>query len=65
MTAEDFRNLLKAGKINEARNLLEVETAKAKFAPDTVTMKKGEVTITRRGKEIEQDAEGNWRLKEC
>lgn len=63
MSQDAYMALLKAGRIAEARAMLEVEIEKARFAPDTTTAKDGTVTFTRRGKEVEQDADGYWRLK--
>jgi hypothetical protein len=35
-----FLDLIKAGKIAEARKMLEAETVKAEFEPDTITRKR-------------------------
>jgi hypothetical protein len=62
--AQVFSDLIRAGKIDEARKMLDAEKLKAEFEPDTITKEAdGKVIVTRRGKEVEQDSEGNWRLK--
>jgi hypothetical protein len=62
--AKAFSDLIRAGKIDKARKMLEAETVKAEFEPDTITTETGgKVVFTRRGKEFEQDSEDNWRLK--
>ena len=59
-----FIDLLKTGKRAEARVLLEAGSIKAKFAPDAVTQKQGEPPVFKsRGKKVELDDQGNWRLK--
>jgi hypothetical protein len=63
VTADEFMDLLKQGKIDEARSALEVEKKKAKFSPTSMTVKSdGSVTFRRKGKRVEQDAEDIWRL---
>jgi len=60
----DFMDLIKAGKIEEARALIEAQKAKVKYSPDTVTVTKGKpARFTKRGKAVELDKSGNWRLK--
>lgn len=61
---EDFMTLYKAGKIKEALAWVEERKAKLKYAPDKVTISKGKARFTRKGKTVEQDANGTWRLKE-
>jgi len=63
-TPTRFTELLKAGKVDEARAMLEAEKIKAKFAPDSITQKQGESAIFfKRGKRVEVDENGNWQLK--
>ena len=63
-TPISFTELLKAGKIDEARAMLKAEKIKAKFAPDTIIQKQGESAVfTKRGKRVELDEHGNWQLK--
>ncbi|MHB1952498.1 MAG: hypothetical protein ACYCOU_02020 [Sulfobacillus sp.] len=37
----DFMDLIKEGKIEEARALVEAQRAKVKYAPDTISVVKG------------------------
>jgi hypothetical protein len=62
-SAEDFMALLNAGKINEARALLEREKEASKFAPDSAkTGKSGEAVFYRGRRRVEQNAAGEWQL---
>ncbi|NTJ68655.1 hypothetical protein G6M50_30910 [Agrobacterium rhizogenes] len=62
-SSEDFMALLNAGKINEARALLDREKEASKFAPDSVkTGKSGEAEFYRGRRRVEQNAAGEWQL---
>ena len=57
--------LIKAGKIDEARAMLQAEKTKAEFEPDTILQAEdGSVICTKRGKTVEMDENGNWKLVE-
>jgi hypothetical protein len=61
VAGEDFMDLLKAGRIEDARKLLKAEMEYAKTAPDTLTQNRdGTATFKHRGKIVERDADGNW-----
>jgi hypothetical protein len=61
MAGEDFMDMIKAGRIGDARNMLKAEMERAKTEPTTIIQNKnGTVTFKHRGKIVEQDAEGNW-----
>ncbi len=62
--AEEFMALLKAGKITEARALLETEKLNSEYAPDTVSAVKGKPPrFTKKGKPVELGDDGKWRPK--
>jgi len=64
MTARTFAALVAAGRIDDARALIERQKAQVKFAPDTIMRTaSGGVLCTRRGTVVEQDTGGTWRLK--
>lgn len=59
--SEDFTSLLNAGKIEEARALLEREKARSKFEPDTIkTGKSGEAIFYKGRRRVEQNTSGDW-----
>lgn len=59
---EKWTALLNAGKIEEARAMLEAEGINAKYEPDTGRQEKGNsVQFTKEGKSVELDGNGNWR----
>jgi hypothetical protein len=61
---EDFMELIKEGKIEEARALVEAQKVKAKYSPDTITAANGKPPrFTKKGKPVELGEDGNWRLK--
>jgi hypothetical protein len=61
---EDFMHLIKEGKIEEARALVEAQKAKVEYSPDTITAAKGKpARFTKKGKPVELGEDGNWRLK--
>jgi hypothetical protein len=61
---EDFMTLLKEGKINEARAMLEAEKLNSEYAPDAIkVMKGGPPRLTKKGKAVEVGDDGKWRLK--
>lgn len=63
-TSESFLALLKAGKIDEARDLIEREKVKAKNSPNAVLIKKdGTAKFTHKGKEVLPDSDGGWYFK--
>ena len=44
--------------------MLEAEKIKAEFNPDKMTQgRDGSVQFTKRGKTVEMDEDGNWKLK--
>jgi hypothetical protein len=60
----DFMDLIKEGKIEEARALVEAQGAKVKYSPDTISVVKGKPPrFTKKGKSVELGEDGNWRLK--
>jgi hypothetical protein len=60
----DFLALLKEGKIEEARTILETEKSKSKYAPDTINTVKGKPPrFTKKGKPVELGDDGKWCLK--
>jgi len=60
----DFMDLIKEGKIEEARALVEAQRAKVKYAPDTISVVKGKpARFTKKGKPVELGEDGSWRLK--
>ena len=60
----DFMDLIKEGKIKEARALVEAQRAKVKYAPDTISVVKGKpARFKKKGKPVELGEDGNWRLK--
>ncbi|MGB8844768.1 MAG: hypothetical protein WCC73_03760, partial [Terracidiphilus sp.] len=63
--SENFMTLLKEGKIEEARALIETEKANSKYSPDTiVAVEGGSPQFTRKGKPVELGDNGKWRLKQ-
>ena len=61
---EAFMDLVKQGKIEEARALIEAQRVKVKYAPDTITVVTGKpAQFTKRGKPVELGEDGNWPLK--
>ncbi|MGY5780306.1 hypothetical protein [Rhizobium sp. LEGMi135b] len=61
--SEELMALISAGKIEEARALLEQEKARAKFEPDTVkTGKSGEAIFYKGRRRVEQGPSGDWQL---
>ena len=61
---KDLLDLIKEGKIEEARALIEAEKVKAKYAPDTLIDVKGKPPrFTKRGKPVELGEDRNWRIK--
>ncbi len=62
--AKDLLNLIKEGRIDEARALIEAEKVKAKYAPDTLTAVKCKPPrFTKGGKPVELGEDGSWRVK--
>ena len=62
--SEDFMALLKEGKIEEVRILLEAAKLNARYAPDTVNVVKGKAAcFTKKGKPVVLGDDGKWRLK--
>jgi len=59
----DLMDLIKEGKLEEALALVEAQKPKVKYAPDKITVVKGTARFTRKGKPVERDEDGNWRLK--
>ena len=59
----DFMDLIKEGKIEEARALVEAQRVKVKYAPDTISVVKGKPQFTKKGKPVELGEDGNWRPK--
>ena len=60
----DFMDLIKERKFEEALALVEAQRAKVKYAPDKISIVKGTARFTKKGKPVEQDKDGNWRLKQ-
>jgi len=61
---DEFLNLVKAGRIAEARAMLEEQKLKLKFASDTIIQSPGKpIRFTRRGKPVEPDRAGGWKVK--
>lgn len=61
---DDFKKLMQDGKIDEARAVIREEIVKAEFHPDEVIQKPGRpVVFKRRGRLVEPDKDGNWKLK--
>lgn len=56
---EDFVNLLKQGKVNEARALLDEEKRKSAYAPDTI--KANPARFYRGSMQVELGEDGAWR----
>lgn len=62
--SKDYLALLKAGKLDEARELIEQEMIKAKTEPNCIAIKSdGSAKFTYKGKSVEPDGEGGWRFK--
>jgi len=60
----DFMDLIKEGKLEEARALIERQKVKMKYAPDTISVVNGKPPrLTKKGKLVELGEDGNWRLK--
>lgn len=60
----DFMALVEAGKIKEAKAMLEAEKVKAEYEPDTITSVVGKPPLfTKRGKPVELGDDGIWRPK--
>jgi hypothetical protein len=61
---DEFMELLKSGRIDEARAIIEREKADSKFSPDTVIANTGKPPrFTKKGKAVEIGEDGKWRLK--
>ena len=60
----DLMTLIKEGRLEEARALVEAQKAKVRFAPDTISVIKGTARFTKKGKPVERGEDGNWRLKQ-
>ena len=61
---DEFMDLLKSGKIDEARAIIEGQKADSKFSPDTVVANTGKsARFTKKGKAVEIGEDGKWRLK--
>ena len=63
MKTEEFTALVRAGRVDEARIVLETARRRVKFAPDTLTVGPSGLIRTRRGKEVECDQEGRWHIR--
>ena len=59
----DFMDLIEVGKFEDALALVEAQKVKVKYAPDKISVVKGTARFTKKGKPVEQDQDGNWRLK--
>lgn len=60
----DLMTLIKEGRIEEARALIEVQREKVNYAPDTVSVAEGKpARFTKKGKPVELAEDRNWRLK--
>ena len=60
----DFITLLRAGKIDAARALIETEQVNSQYSPDMISTVEGEPPrFTRRGKPVELGDDGIWRAK--
>jgi len=59
----DFMDLIKEGQFEEALALVQAQKVKVKYAPDKISVVKGTARFTKKGKPVEQDEDGNWRLK--
>jgi hypothetical protein len=54
-------DLIKAGRIGDARKLLKAEMERAKTEPNVIIQNKGGPVIFKHGRRtVEQDADGNW-----
>jgi len=61
---DEFMDLLKSGKIDEARAIIEGQKADSKFSPDTIVGLSGKsARFTKKGKAVEIGEDGKWRLK--
>jgi hypothetical protein len=64
MDADEFMALIKAGKIAEAKEALEIQKAKLKFSPNKIIVKKDGSAVFKKGKKIvELGQSGEWELK--
>jgi hypothetical protein len=60
---DEFKSLVKQGKVNEVRRFLELQREKLKFAPTSITFEvDGHATFRHKRRRVEPDTEGNWRL---
>ncbi len=53
---EDLLDLIKEGKIEEARSLVDAQKAKLRYSPDTIRVVKGKARFTKKG-----EARRAWR----
>lgn len=61
---EDFMDLVKQGRIKEAQAVIEAEKVRCKYEPDTIISVDGKPPrFTKKGKPVELDEDGHWRLK--
>lgn len=59
---DHYLDLLKQGRVAEARNLLEDEKVRAKYEPDTITAVKGKGMVFHKGRtKVEKGSDGIWR----
>lgn len=63
--ASEILALVEAGKIDEARAMIDAELVKSKYHPDTIEAESGKAPkFMKNGKPVELGSSGTWRLVE-